>query len=278
MEQATEVENKLLVHQCELERLFNKNQTIPRIRKEFQEAGQANFSEYIQAKGIPLTFGLDLLVQMALHKRASISILVGILHKHFNTPQETVDMLLKAAEADLIDWCAITEHFIVKFTISDDVQEELDRFQFPLPMVVPPAILKKNTDSGYILSNSSVILRNNHHEDDVCLDHVNRMNAIKFTINMDTAKMIKNRWKNLDKAKEGESRAEFQRRVKAFAKYNRTALEVMELITVHGNEFYLTHRYDKRGRVYCQGYHVNYQGTAWNKAVVELAEKELVDG
>jgi DNA-directed RNA polymerase len=43
-----------------------------------------------------------------------------------------------------------------------------------------------------------------------------------------------------------------------------------------GNEFYLTHRYDKRGRCYAQGYHVNPQGNDWNKAVIELAEKEVV--
>jgi len=38
----------------------------------------------------------------------------------------------------------------------------------------------------------------------------------------------------------------------------------------------MTHRYDKRGRVYCMGYHVNYQGTPWNKAVIELADKEMI--
>jgi len=38
----------------------------------------------------------------------------------------------------------------------------------------------------------------------------------------------------------------------------------------------LTHKYDKRGRCYSQGYHVNPQGNDWNKAVIEFAEKEPV--
>jgi DNA-directed RNA polymerase len=45
-----------------------------------------------------------------------------------------------------------------------------------------------------------------------------------------------------------------------------------------GNRFYLTHRYDKRGRTYAQGYHVNTQGNCWNKAVIELADEEVVEG
>lgn len=273
----TETSN-LLEHQMELERLYNKNQLIPRIKEEFLNTTAGSFVDYIQSKGIPLNFGIDLLVQMALHKRTTLQVLVGLLNKHFNDPQTTVDMILKAAEADLVDYNGAYNQFIVRFTISDDVQEELDRYQFPLPMVVEPRELKKNTDSGYYLTKSSVILKNNHHEEDVCLDHLNRMNKIQFTINADTATMIKNKWKNLDKAKPGETRADYQRRVKAFAKYNRTAHDVIAQITLHGNVFHLTHKYDKRGRVYCQGYHVNYQGTAWNKAVVELYHKETVDG
>ena len=43
-----------------------------------------------------------------------------------------------------------------------------------------------------------------------------------------------------------------------------------------GNHFYLTHRYDKRGRTYAQGYYINPQGNEWNKAVLEFADKEIV--
>ena len=43
-----------------------------------------------------------------------------------------------------------------------------------------------------------------------------------------------------------------------------------------GKDIYLTHKYDKRGRVYCQGYYISYQGTDWNKAVIELSNKEIV--
>ena len=273
-----ETRQKLMERQVELERLYSKNQTVPRIRAEFQNCTGANFVEYILSVEIPVNFGLDLLVQMALHKRAEMQTMIGLLYHHFNDAQVCADMLLKAVMADLVDWDATLKQFVVKFEITQEVQDDIDRFQYPLPMVVQPKTITKNRDTGYFLNNGSVILRNNHHEDDVCLDHLNRMNEIKFTINADTALMVKNKWRNLDKAKDGETREDFERRKKAFNKFDRTAKDVMALLMEHGDSFHLTHKYDKRGRVYCQGYHVNYQGTPWNKAVVEFAEKELVDG
>lgn len=264
-------------HQHKLEELYNKNQLMDRIRAEFTGCKDFNFVKYIEQKRLNVKFAIDLLAQMALHKRANLPTLIGCLRHHFDQAQECADALLAAAEADLVDYSHGLQMFVVKFTISEDVQAELDRFQFPLPMVVEPRELKSNLDSAYLTGKGSVILRNNHHMDDVCLDHLNRLNRIKFTINLDTVRMVKNEWRNLDKPKAGESKDDFKARKKAFEKYDTTARDVITILTEHGNEFYLTHRPDKRGRTYCQGYHVNYQGAAWNKAVIELVDQEIVE-
>lgn len=266
------------IHQLQLEQLYNKNQLIPRIRKEFEECETFDFKKYLAEKEIPIAFGIGVLVQMSLHKRANLTTLVGCLRHHFEDGQKTADMLLKCAEADLVDYDVTSRCFVVKFEISDDVQQELDRFQFPLPMVIKPEIVTNNRQTGMLTTGGSIILRNNHHNDDVCLDHINRMNSIKLTINMDTATMVKNKWRNLDKQKEGETKEDFTRRKRAFEKYDRTARDVINLLIKEDNEFYLTHRPDKRGRIYCQGYHVTYQGASWNKAVIEFADKEYIDG
>lgn len=266
-----------IAHQVELERLYNKNQLIPRIRSEFQHCKEMDFSKYMEKNKLPIPFGLDLMIQMVLHKRASLTTLIGCLRHHFNDGQLTADMILKAAEMDLVDYDTATQMFIVIYDISEDVQAELDKFQFPLPMVVPPMKIGNNKQVGMLTMQGSIVLKHNHHEDDVCLDHINRVNAMKFCINMDTVRMVKNQWKNLDRPKEGESKEEFQRRKKAFEKYDRVAKDVIDILTQEGNEFYLTHKYDKRGRIYCQGYHVSYQGNPWNKAVVEFADQEVIE-
>jgi DNA-directed RNA polymerase len=229
---------------------------------------------------IDTDFGFDLLVQMVLHKRTTLPVMVGILRRHFKThtngSQMTCDLILKCCQADLVDWHPSLRQLIVRYDISQDVQDDLDRYQYPLPMIVEPNELKTNEDTGYFTSRNSVILKNNHHDNDVCLDHLNKINHIKLKINSVTANMIANSWKNLDKPKDGEDRKDYQRRVKAFEKYDRTAKDVMMHLEIAGNKFYLTHKYDKRGRVYAQGYHVNYQGNAWNKAVIEFAEGEVI--
>ena len=263
--------------QIDMEKLFHKNQLHPRIKAEFTSA-DLPFRDVMVKHGLDPQFGFDLLVQMVLHKRAGLPVLVGILRKHFKGDnQATADALLLACQIDLVDWNPATKQFIVKYDITQDVQDDLDRYQFPLPMIVEPRELKTNNDTGYYTSRNSVILKNNHHDADVCLDHLNQMNRVKLTLNNDVAAFIENSWRNLDKPKPGEDRKDYQKRVKAFEKYNRTAYDVMAHLEITGGEFYLTHKVDKRGRTYCQGYHCSYQGNDYNKACIQFANQEVVE-
>ena len=266
--------------QLNMEKLYHKNQTLPRLYKEY-ESEREFFEPLFDEHGIPHAFGYDLMVQMALHKRANLPTLVGILRRHFkdsgpNQLQDTADMLLACCKADIVNWFRDLLMFVVKWNITEDVQEDLDRYQYPIPMVVEPKEIKTNSDTGYLTGSGSVILKNNHHEGDVCLEHLNRMNKIELSINFQVGTFIQNKWRHLDKVKPKESRKDYNARVKAFNKYDRTSRDVMDALAFTENRFYLTHKYDKRGRVYCQGYHVSYQGTAWNKAVIEFANKEIV--
>ena len=269
-----------LAHQHLLEQLFNKNQTISRIREEFQECKEFNFTAYMEEKGLNPAFGMDLLIQMVLHKQTTIPVMVGILRHHLGTSkdelQQCADLIEKAIDIGLVIWNNDTRKLVVKFNITDDIQRDLDRFQYPLPMIVEPLDVTHNKEDGYLTTKGSLLLKKSHHDDDICLDHINRCNKIKFVINDDTATMVKNKWRNLDKPKAGEHHGDYQKRLKAFHKYTTVSLEVIRLLVQEGKEFYFTHKYDKRGRTYCQGYHCSYQGNPWNKAVIELANKELV--
>ena len=267
--------------QIELEKLFAKNQLLSRLRREFR---QPEVVELCEQHKLPVDFAIDLLAQMVLHKRAGIGILVGLLHRHFGTGQgerqdlqDCADMIGKAIESRIVNWDPIAWQVTVAIETSDEVYAELELYQYPLPMVIEPQKVRCNRDTGYLTMRGSLILKGgNHHEDDICLDHINRVNQVALTINVDTARMVRNQWKNLDKQKEDETAKDFQDRVSAFQKYDRNAKEVMEMVFVTGDRFWLTHKYDKRGRTYAQGYHVNPQGNAWNKAVVEFAKKEIV--
>lgn len=266
-----------ITSQIELEKLYNKNQLMARLRREYRIAPVI---EHCEKNGIPLDFAMDLLAQAYLHRSTTVGVLVGVLCKHFegldDGLQKCADMILKAARANLINYDGITRKVSCRLPVSEDVQEELDRYQFPMPMIVAPKEVKNNRDTGYYTSRGSIILKNNHHEDDVCLDHINRMNSIELSINETVTSSILNGWKHIDRVLPDESIEDFQKRRKSFEKYNRTARDVLDHLTMAGNRFHITHRYDKRGRTYSQGYHVNPQGNDWNKASIEFADKELV--
>jgi hypothetical protein len=263
--------------QHDIEQLTNKNQLMPRLRAHFSAESQPLIHKLIGALGMPVDFAVEALVQIALHKRMTPASMIGILLKHNpDDGQWVADSLHVLIVTQLIKYDPSRNQLIVVHDIPAALQRELDCFQYPLPMVCEPNELKTNRDTGYILSRGSIILRDNHHEGDVCLDHLNRMNRIPLRINTHTAGMIANRWRNLDKPKEDEDLRDFHKRKKAFEKFDSTVRHVMKLLYQAGNRFYLTHKVDKRGRTYCQGYHVNYQGAPWNKAVVELADPEMV--
>jgi hypothetical protein len=270
-------EKSMLEFQISIEQLFHKNQLFTRIRDDFESEKEFDFKAHMIEHKIDMEFGFDFLVQMALHKRATLPTMAGILMRHFDgDPQRTANALDAAVRADLANWSPIQKQFIVRWDISQDVQDDIDRYQYPLPMVVEPRILRTNHDTGYYTSHNSVILRHNHHDEDVCLDHLNSLNRIKFRLNQQVATTIKNKWRHLDKPKQDEDIEEYKKRVKAFEKYDRTAHDVLNHLGLSNEgEFWLTHKYDKRGRTYCQGYHVNYQAACWNKAVVEFANQEI---
>lgn len=266
---------ELLMKQKQMEKLFNKNLAKDRIQYELLKA-DFDFKACFKDIGIPEKFGLAMLTQMILHKRADVPTLVGLLHHYAENCQQAADYLHIAYKEGLLDWDATTFQFIVVVDITDNVQKEIDRYQYPLPMLIPPSKLRDNSMSGYLTYDSSVLLKNNHHNKDVVLDHINRANKIPLIINTDVVRMIENKWKDLDKQKEGEDREKYLKRVKAFEKYDATSREIIDLFVAQCDYFYLTHKYDKRGRTYSQGYHINYQGNPWNKACIELYRGKTV--
>lgn len=257
-----------------LEEMFNKHQTIPLIKEQFINS---NMMVYLDNLGTP-AFHLDLLTQMVLHRRANLETLLGLLRKHFDSLQECADQLYRAAELDLVDYDAGLEIFIMKWDVDQKTKNLMNQYQYLPPMTVPPLPVYGTRGSGYLtIRNDSLLLKNNHHEGDFCVSHLNRLNQIPLSINADIVKGIRNEWKHIDKPKPGEKFEEYKLRQEAFEKYERDSFWIIAMLIEMGNEFWLTHKYDKRGRSYAQGYHVNTQGNTWNKACIEFHKPEVVE-
>lgn len=255
----------MITTQKNLEELYNRNQLMDVLREQFG----------------PLTddpFHLDCVCQIYLHKQADVPTMVGLFSPKWGEPQDVAEMLKEVVEDDLMDFDMDNRKFVMKYEITKDVEDLLAHYQFPLPMVVTPNKVKNNhMGSGYYDKKGRIILNGSDvfDNEDVCLDHINRANSVSLGLNMSVISSEEG-YMILPKRKVGEGFKEFQKRQKQAQVFYETSMKVMQGMLTLGNEFWLTHKYDRRGRTYAVGYHVNSQGTDYNKAVLELAKKEVI--
>lgn len=146
----------------------------------------------------------------------------------------------------------------------------LDRGMYPLPMVVEPKNLSSNYQSPYLTFNEGAVLgKQNNHDGDLSLDVLNTQNQTALCLNtafLEAVEEVPNAPFEV---------AEQQQLWEQFKLQSQLAYQTM---IQQGNHFYLTHRPDKRGRIYAQGYHITTQGSAYKKASIELKHQETVQG
>lgn len=260
--------------QLELERLFDKNRIIPRIKEDFSSLSRLIEDASTQSS-VAKDFIMDFLVQCYLRKQAVPSMIVGALIKYGNA-QLVANQIQELIELDLADYDG--NRIICKWFVDTRVEAEIEKYQYPMPMVVEPEELICNSDTGYLTDfKTGILLNKSLHDGDVCLDHLNKMNRVELCINFDTARNTVSKWNNLRAPKTGESQEDFIKRVESHKKFAVKCKWTHDLLEkVNEGKFYLTHAYDKRGRTFSKGYLVNYQGHDYNKAVVEFANKERI--
>jgi hypothetical protein len=153
---------------------------------------------------------------------------------------------------------------------SEKLTDYIMNSQYLPPMVCEPRELRTNFSSGYLSHNDSLILGSgNHHDGDICLDVLNLMNRVPLQLDTEF----------LSKVEETPNHAlETPEQIEHWRNFKKQSYRFYELMVSQGNRFYLTHKVDKRGRGYAQGYHINTQGSSFKKAMIELAEEEYITG
>ena len=154
--------------------------------------------------------------------------------------------------------------------LSKELIEFIINSQYLPPMVCVPRTLTNNFTSGYLTHNDSVILGNgNQHDGDLCLDVLNTMNSVALKLNTAfLCSLEETPTFAIDTAEKAHQWAAFKRQSYTF----------YSLIAQAGNRFFLTHKVDKRGRIYASGYHISTQGTSFKKAMIELHHEEHLEG
>lgn len=154
------------------------------------------------------------------------------------------------------------------FKIPDDIKLMLDSYTFPLPLICKPSYLNSNTDSAYYTkqhsySNISNLPRDVLDTIDINLDHLNQVNSTPFVLGNMTDSQISIPEQGDD------SDFKYQQKLNSIAKFLDSSENIYNVLKPY-SAIYLTHYYDKRGRVYCKGYQCNYQSTDVHKSVIHI--------
>ena len=153
-----------------------------------------------------------------------------------------------------------------RHTLDKECFKYLAQLKYLPPMVCQPRHVNSNTHSGYLSKRESLILgKGNHHEDYLCYDAINIANRTKMSLDKDvlrTPEPMPDGLTGLPK--------------KQWEAFNEASQEVYQELLDAGNEFHFDWRYDKRGRMYSSGYHVNIQSTEYKKALINLAEPQII--
>ena len=154
--------------------------------------------------------------------------------------------------------------------LSDELIKFIENSQYLPPMVCEPLPLTHNYSSGYLTHNDSLILGSgNHHDGDICLDTLNTMSQVALQLDIDFLSKVE---------EEPTFELDSQDKVDQWNRFKKQSYGFYTLMADQGNQFYLNHKVDKRGRAYAHGYHITTQGTAFKKAMLEFATEELVEG
>lgn len=120
---------------------------------------------------------------------------------------------------------------------------------------------------------SLILGKGNNVNQHISKEAINALQSVAWELNVDILDDLRDVLKDSDEAL---STYELQDRVKAFNLRDVETDNVIQYLLDNGNTFFFGWKYDKRGRSYSQGYHVNPQGNEYRKAMLQFSNKKML--
>lgn len=225
---------------------------------------------------------LDILIACLSSDSQSIQAICGAIYPSLKYLEDidgvkmVADILFVLCKSDLYDIYHNTQKELcirAVYKLEPITLQAINRTKFLPPMLCKPNKVVSNNDCGFITFKEHCILkRHNQHDLPISLDVLNIQNAIElsldpFVLEWEKEFKIKDEYKDktILQLKEIQDQFELQK------------AETYSLYDELPDKFYLLHRYDSRGRLYCSGYNISYQSSEYDKAVINIAKKEFIE-
>lgn len=184
---------------------------------------------------------------------------------------EMMAMISGVGLFELIKYDKFSSLYIVSnVELPHELEQYISNCSYLPPLVHKPDPMKHNRDTPYhTIGLDSVILNSGHHDGDVCLDFINKMQAVPLSLHTGFLSRVEEE-ANTDVSAVDKQDMWLHMKVRSHEHY--------KLMVAQGNRFYMGYKVDRRGRAYAQGYHISPQGSPYKKAMLEFADKEVVIG
>lgn len=152
------------------------------------------------------------------------------------------------------------------------------------PLVEKPMKIENNYQSGYHTINDCVILgyTENQHKHKLALDTLNTLNSIEYELDPYVLNNFEKEWHREELHDDelallsNDEQLDYHIQHQTWQQYQEQFQVLSEML--QNKSLYFLHKYDKRGRVYTQGYHFSPMGSSFEKACLNLAKRELITG
>jgi len=152
------------------------------------------------------------------------------------------------------------------YHLDSDTQAFVDQTQYLPPMLCKPVPWDNNMNGGHLQGSSSVLLGHlNHHDENQALDVINILQDISWSLN-----------EMVDYVEKPNKPLDTHDKAQQFHVLQEDSFKVYDELMHNGNAFHFVWKFDKRGRMYSQGYHCNLQSTEYKKAILNFTKEELI--
>ena len=192
------------------------------------------------------------------------SVSFGLSRYHDIQTCADVLWLINQTDLILIDIVNDTRYIQSNMELPDELVNRLTLMCVLPPMLVKPRTLRHNKSCGYLTINKdSLILgdKENYHDECISLDVLNTLNSQAYQLDLDICYKYEKELTG-DRLTHNKAKEQFE--------YFRDVIQ--------DKTIFFTHKVDKRGRIYSQGYQFNTQGSSYEKACINLKTKEFVEG
>lgn len=229
-----------------------------------------------------------LLARIILDGSATAQALTGMMYNklRYNSSRAyIVDLMLNAISQHPMISSKREGMYIVfrcKQRPSKEILDKRKAMSFVLPSTELPLKVTDNNHIGYRTINESIICGGvlKHHDKPLNLAHINRLNSNPYRVEHRIQFLYQPAFDPTPKLKDSgiyEDERDVSKRYESWKLLIAELPEKTKLLAQEGNRFYIHHKFDNGGRTYAKAFHLNYQGEAYCKAIVQAYNKELVE-